>query len=128
MLVYHTAGRILLTHLRQRAEQLAAAIEAKAVVVMDELRRILRTEQRTVFSIARCGMNVQFLLYRTVDDGMLRYSRNLIAFIRMDMFLLPAVGVRRGVQRDGRKDQRIRRHEHHDAGGDREPPVPTLPQ
>ena len=95
---------------------------------MDELRRILRTEQRTVFSIARCGMNVQFLLYRTVDDGMLRYARNLIAFIRMDMFLLPAVGVRRGVQRDGRKDQRIRRHEHHDAGGDREPPVPTLPQ
>ena len=95
---------------------------------MDELRRILRTEQRTVFSIARCGMNVQSLLYRTVDDGMLRYARNLIAFIRMDMFLLPAVGVRRGVQRDGRKDQRIRRHEHHGAGGDREPPVPTLPQ
>lgn len=37
-------------------------------------------------------MNVQFLLYRTVDDGMLRYARDLIAFIRMDMFLLPAVG------------------------------------
>ena len=73
-------------------------------------------------------MNVQSLLYRAVDDGMLRYARNLIAFIRMDMFLLPTVGVRRGVQRDGRKDQRIRRHEHHDAGGDREPPVPTLPQ
>ena len=71
---------------------------------MDDLRRILRTEQRTVFSIARCGMNVQFPLYRTVDDGMLRYARDLIAFIRMDMFLLPAVGVRCGVQRDGRKD------------------------
>ena len=107
VLVHHTLWCVCCTYFRQHTNQLAAVVKAETVVVVNDL----------------C-----FLLHRTIYHDMLWHTWCLIAFVRVDMFNLSAVGVRRGVQRNSWEDKRVSCHEHHNGSRNKEPSVPSLSQ